>query len=296
MKVSVITPFYHGNCYMERYVKCLLMNQKNLPKTEAWEILMVNDSPDDMVNLPPEAKNLPLRVIERKTNGGIHAARIQGLSEATGDYILFLDQDDVLAADAIAREIRYIESFASAPDVIVCNAMLEQKDGSALLWYRSSFQKKRIGDYQTYLRVGIQIISPGQCLIRREIIPEFWMNKICSVNGADDYFLWLLLLAGNTKFHLLDEPLYIHTYTGSNVSSDTAQTDASVFSFLPYLREYPKTAEKDVVTLEKMLRYKAAFRQGDLRCKAKETLRHPGLFLTNLIFKLRSRTPYGFNR
>ena len=54
--------------------------------------------------------------------------------------------------------------------------------------------------------------------------------------------------------------------------------------------------EKSIRTLRRMLRYKDAFRNGSGAGKLRESLKNPDLFAANVIFKLRSRTPYGFNR
>ena len=73
----------------------------------------------------------------------------------------------------------------------VDNAKLEQADGTYLKWYRTKAHQQLAWDLPTYLKVGTQIISPGQCLIKKKAIPEFWKTNLVRVNGADDYYLWL---------------------------------------------------------------------------------------------------------
>lgn len=164
------------------------------------------------------------------------------------------------------------------------------------VWYRSDYHKKKINDLDTYLSVGTQIISPGQCLIPRETVPKLWTEKLCKKNGADDYYLWLLLLQEGVPFVLVDEPLYIHRFTARNLSADTKVTDASAFEFLAYMEEAEAMPEKKIALLRRMLWYKDAFRRGTVMTKVVQSLRNPDLFLANVIFKLRSKTPYGFNR
>jgi hypothetical protein len=230
---------------------------------------------------------------------------------------MFLDQDDLLAENAIARQIEKIRTWqmqvksvhAANPEVqgtrlehlmlhpvSVSNALLEQPDGSKLLWYRSDFHKGKVGDYKTYLTVGTQIISPGQCLIPRSAIPDVWCERICKKNGADDYYLWILLLANKVPFIVLDEPLYIHKYTGENLSEDTKKTDASTYEFLDYLEEEKAIEPGDRKRLRRMIGYKDRFRGGNVFTKCVETLRNFDIFWVNLWFKMRSKTPYGFNR
>lgn len=317
MKISIITAFYRGNRYMEQYVKCIQENQKNMKSQDELEVILVNDSPEEEIQLPEWALALPIRVCPQEKNGGIHSARVRGLEECQGEYVMFLDQDDLLEGDAIAKHIARItewrENLAGVNTggssvlgtglgdlimnpVSVSNAKLEQKDGSALLWYRSQFHKKKVGDYKTYLKVGVQIISPGQCLVPRILVPKLWRAKICKSNGSDDYYLWLLLLARRVPFLLVDEPLYIHKYTGENLSADTKNTDASTYEFLEYLQQDEFVSKKDVELLRRMTQYKDRFRRGNAGEKMISTIKNIDIFLPNFIFKLRSKTPYGFNR
>ena len=201
MKVSVITAFYDGNKYMPDYLECMKANSKNLEATgHELEVIIVNDSPWVQVELDEKLSDktsenvggqTTFTVINQEQNTGIHGARVAGLKAATGDYVMFLDQDDSLSNDALVKHVNKIldyENKNEAPDfnhadqttdcndtggnhnlpITVSNANLEQADGSALLWYRTIYHQKKVSDLNTYLNVGVQIISPGQCLVPEE--------------------------------------------------------------------------------------------------------------------------------
>ena len=51
MLVSIITPFYEGNRYIEEYQEMILENEKNLKDGDSLEVLIVNDSPKTAVAL-----------------------------------------------------------------------------------------------------------------------------------------------------------------------------------------------------------------------------------------------------
>ncbi len=302
MKVSVITPFYYGNEYMPAYEEMLAKNESSLSSGDVLEVLIINDSPEVAVELSGlHASRRNWRVITNAKNMGIHASRIHGLSESTGDYVIFLDQDDSLAEDAIvcfleiARERAGEDGSRLCYQVIVSNALLEQSDGSWMQWYRTAYHKNQIERQDTYLKVGTQIISPGQCMLAREIIPREWLTNVLTINGADDYFLWLLMLQKGIGFYYLDEALYMHSRTGENVSGSTEQTDRSTEQFISYLQklDYPSGSLR---LLQRQTRYKATFRNGGLLKKAFSSLLNIDLFWANLSFKVLSRTGYGFNR
>ncbi|MDD6195024.1 MAG: glycosyltransferase family 2 protein [Lachnospiraceae bacterium] len=317
MKVSIITAFYHGNDYMKQYTDCILANQKHMSKEDELEVILVNDSPDQEISLPIDGTDYNITIVDQKENGGIHSARVRGLKEAKGEYVMFLDQDDVLTENAVAKHVDKIKQWQQQISrmnegnaviqgtgleqlmlhpVSVSNALLEQADGEQLLWYRTHYQKDKIGDYKTYLKVGIQIISPGQCLVPKKMIPVIWTTEICKVNGSDDYYLWLLLLSRRIPFLLLDEPLYIHKHTGNNLSANTDNTDASIYEFIEMLKQDTIISEKELKLLRRQISYKSEFRKGGIGTKLVSTLKNLDIFAANVIFKLRSKTPYGFNR
>ena len=349
MKVSVITAFYKGNKYMPSYVKCMLANAGNMQRCgHELEVIVVNDSPDveiDLLNgssdnqreLLKDGSNkedehvndaLPegdlnqirqlITVINQPQNTGIHGARVNGLKHATGDYIMFLDQDDLLADDALLQHVNCILEWQSKLDEInknmsqelqqtetiqkmynpvsVSNASLEQADGTALSWYRTDYHKGQIGKLATYIKVGNQIISPGQCLIPRQFVPRIWTERICKENGSDDYYLWLVMLALRHHFILVDEPLYTHKYTGTNISADTTNTDVSTYEFVDFLRDADYFSQRDIDKLLRMNKYKAKFRASNNVKKILLSLRNMDIFLANVFYKIKTKTPMGFNR
>ena len=232
------------------------------------------------------------RIITNEENVGIHMSRIRGLDASTGDYVIFLDQDDLLGKSAIKT---YIDNASYTDEVLVSNAALGQRAGH-LKWYRSTYHTKRIGDIDCYCNVGIQIISPGHTCIYKKAIPKEWTEYICTYNGADDYFLWLLMLSRNVEFRYIDKVMYLHKYTGSNLSADTRVTDISTLEFCNHLDEIEYFPYEYVMALRRMIDYKARFRMGSKRDKITVSAKNIGIFGKNIIYKIMTRTPLGFNR
>ena len=92
MKFSVIIPVYNVSAYLRR---CVLSVQQQTYKT--LEIILVDDgSTDDSGQICDDlaTEDVCIQVIH-KQNGGLSDARNAGLYAATGDYVLFLDSDDM---------------------------------------------------------------------------------------------------------------------------------------------------------------------------------------------------------
>lgn len=303
MKIAIITTFFEGEKYLENYFRMLEANERCL-KTAFEDIklsvIFVNDSPlVNLTELVNSYKNseYDVDIIENKTNSGIHYSRIEGLNRARfngADYIMFLDQDDELREDAIKTFATYLTSNKPT-DILISNALLEQKNWKGTL-VRSTYQSSLIWDLETYIKVGTQIISPGQCLINVKAIPKKWSDFVIKNNGADDYYLWLLMLGEGKKHLYVDEALYIHKYTSDNISSDTKKTDESTYEFIPMLRESKVLSEKNCNILYRMIKYKAGFRGGGLVKKMLLSLLNIDLFIFNYNYKKKTKTPLGFNR
>lgn len=102
-KISVVIPCYQQGQYLESAIESAY--NQTLP---AHEIIIVNDGSTDNTREIAERymfKEFPLldspvRVINQ-VNKGLSSARNTGIMNATGDYVLFLDADDMLAENAL---------------------------------------------------------------------------------------------------------------------------------------------------------------------------------------------------
>lgn len=120
--VSVIVPLYNKERWIRRCIDSILtQSYKNL------EILVVNDgSTDSGLEVVQGIDNEHIRVIE-KANGGVSSARNRGIEEAKGEFIAFLDADDVWFPKHI--EV-LVEGFTRYPDaVILANRLVYRFEG-----------------------------------------------------------------------------------------------------------------------------------------------------------------------
>lgn len=120
-KISVVIPVGPGH---ERYVLDALDSLQNQSTTD-WEAIVVNDTMDDLLELPPWAK-----VVATSVYGGEGAAtaRNRGLAEAKGDYVLFLDADDWLHPRALRDMQLALEQ--KGPGNFIYTDWFKAEDGS----------------------------------------------------------------------------------------------------------------------------------------------------------------------
>ena len=104
MLLSVVVPFYH----VEKYIgECLV--QLALLAQDECEILLVDDcGTDASADIAAEfcREHAHARVIRREKNGGLSAARNTGFDAAQGEYVYFLDSDDIPQPQALMELTR----------------------------------------------------------------------------------------------------------------------------------------------------------------------------------------------
>lgn len=98
-KVSVIIPVYNTGQYVEEAVRSIMSQTLS-----ELEIIIINDgSTDDSLQIITLLQNIDKRIaIHSQENKGLSVARNNGLHYATGEYIYFMDSDDILQKNALA--------------------------------------------------------------------------------------------------------------------------------------------------------------------------------------------------
>lgn len=215
MDISVIVPCYKGKKHIPQI---LAMINRNVEKLEEYsvkvELVLVNDFPQESIEIENEdTYNYNIEVINNKRNVGIHKSRCHGLKIAKGKYIVFLDQDDKISNDWLKRQ--YDKALSS--DLVISNAIYHKKNISQKIYVNEEEMYGLLNKW-ALCKAGNRIVSPGQVLMRKDIIPRAWQKYNMENNGADDYFLWILLAERQLKIAYNFNLFYHHCYSQESVS------------------------------------------------------------------------------
>lgn len=278
--LTVITSTYKGNRYLPKLFSMIENNtlalQKKHPDLQV-EYILVNDSPWEPIETP-ETENLhfSLRILTNPENFGIHKSRAAGIVAATGEYITILDQDDEIADHFLLSQY---EALADQ-DVVVCNGIKEFNTYSKPI-YKDRLKMELINHKLFYLKAANQIVSPGQCMLRKSAFPQEWLENPQAVNGSDDLFLWLLMLSAGTRFVKNPERLYIHKQVGDNLSNSLEAMCNSDLEMCALLREKKLISEADIRKRERMCAFLKACGYRN-RPTIKAAIRYPDILITKL--------------
>lgn len=109
-KVSIIVPVYNAENYIEQTIKSVLAQSY-----DNWELLLAeNGSTDKSVEKIKQFDDPRIRLIIMDGNVGAANARNEGMRQATGTYVGYIDADDLWHADKLKKQISFMEEKDAA--------------------------------------------------------------------------------------------------------------------------------------------------------------------------------------
>ena len=206
-KVSILIPVYKAEKYI---AKCL---QTVLGQTyQHLEIIIVDDaSPDSSMaivdSLVKEASNrLDIRIIHNEKNLGIAATRNILLDDATGDYILFVDSDDYIEADAVERLVDVAKKTNC--DIVRCG-YFEVKAGQVRTIQQKPW-KDKTDLLKQHIKAWNSIEAMWQLLIRRSMMEEHSIRFAKGVNASEDHLMMIKLYFFANNIVIMEKPIYYY--------------------------------------------------------------------------------------
>lgn len=192
-KVSVIIPMYNAESYIRQCMQSVM--------SQTWddlEILVIDDgSTDKGLKICEELGSTDgrIRILTQK-NRGVSAARNRGIEEADGEYIFFLDSDDVIHPCLIEALVKGAERFQA--EMAFCGYVrlddremeerLVRASGKVYAVRWETAEQKKTEEW-FHIRFERELSGIGGKLIRRECIGrQRFYERLAS--GEDTIFLY----------------------------------------------------------------------------------------------------------
>lgn len=201
MKISIIIPLYNQQEYISDAIESALSQT-----VKPHEIIVINDGSTD--NSLEIARKYPIKVINQ-TNRGLPSARNTGIMNATGDYILPLDADDILlenCLDKITQETEKTDADIISPSFKEFGI----RDTKIIL-----MPNPTIEDFKTANRVAY-------CsAIKKDALLEVGGYSSKMVWGYEDYALWFNLLTRGKAIITIPEVLWLYRTKEHSMINDS---------------------------------------------------------------------------
>jgi teichuronic acid biosynthesis glycosyltransferase TuaG len=204
--VSIIMPVYNGETTIGYSIESVIAQTYS-----HWELIIIDDcSLDDTRRVVLNYTDPRIKLITQLYNSGSPAQpRNIGLDIAQGQYIAFLDSDDLWFSNKLEIQLNFMKSKSS---FFSCTGY--QISDSSLHHIKCNYQPPETANYSQLLTNNS--VGCLTALINRELIGDMRF-PLC---GHEDYALWLKLVKKSVVIHGLDNILATYRIQRRSVSSN----------------------------------------------------------------------------
>jgi len=214
--ISIIIPFYQKKNYIEQTIKSIVkQSQKN------FELILVYDDPDksDLPHVLKVLKDIKRKtIIINKKNIGAGPSRNIAILKAKGEFIAFIDADDVWKKHKLKNQLLFMLnnkikfSFTSYSIINKKNTIIKL------------IKAKRTISYDDLIKscdIGLSTV-----MIKKDLLKK---NKFSRIKTKEDYILWLKLSKQNIKMMGINQSLVSWRKLDNSLSSSIFQRIKDAF-------------------------------------------------------------------
>lgn len=204
MMISVVIPIYNSSEHIETCLDSLVAQTY-----QDFEVILVNDgsTDDGMTKVEPYKSQLKIKIIDQE-NQGPSVARNNGVKNAQGEWVAFLDADDYWLPQKLERQVQAIEKYPNAG--LFSTNMLQAQHVDKNGMHKISFKQNLIKNY----------FGTSCVIVRKDLFEELGGFEP-NVHHSEDYLLWLKFCS-ITEAYVDGEPLVYHDFDSNHqrLSSD----------------------------------------------------------------------------
>jgi glycosyltransferase involved in cell wall biosynthesis len=213
--VSVIIPVYNGEKTIRETIESVLKQT-----CSDFELLVINDgSQDSTLEVVSSFQDDRLKVFSYP-NSGLAASRNRGIDRACGEYISFIDADDLWTPNKLEFQLKALQENDKAAVAYSWTAYINELSQSL---NQGSYMKVN-GDVYAKLLLIDFIASGSNPLIRRQALTEVGGFDE-SLSTAADWDMWLRL-AARYHFACVPSPQILYRMSVNSMSSNVYKQEA----------------------------------------------------------------------
>lgn len=217
--ISIIIPVYNTGILLQEAVDSILgqtcPSGGSLPY---FEIIVIDDHSNDPITLNLLAnlgqKDSRIKIIKNIRSKGVSGARNTGILAATGEWIAFLDSDDLWLENALVDRWRAVDQYKDAkwvaahfflmrPETGIDHQSLKERSPNLYKIIQEDYVLKRVSVLKHPVELFFKNCAVGilTVMIKRNLILEFDMFDE-TLFRAEDYHLWLRCAVNNDLYYV----------------------------------------------------------------------------------------------
>ncbi len=210
--VSIVMPAYNCEKYVVEAINSILaQTYRN------WELLVLDDgSKDNTLRIIEDFSQNDSRIkaLPNGKNMGVSATRNRGIELASGEWIAFLDSDDMWKPEKLEKQFEIVEKEAA--EFLFTGSSYINEEGEP---YKGIFE---VPEKITYKKLRNQnVISCSSVLVKKKYFEHIKMEKD---EMHEDYAVWLRILKTGVTAFGVNEPLLIYRISRNSKSGNKMKT------------------------------------------------------------------------
>lgn len=265
--VSVIMPVYNGQAYVRAAIDSVIKQ-----KFPNWELIVVDDgSTDGTFEVVRQiARTEPrIKLFRQKNSGGPASPKNQGIKKARGEFICFIDQDDLYNVEKLGTEVEILlenpECDVIFGDMLVFNDGQRPETGFRYLgpeWIKraADFLERKennvyccTNDFYSFMSSEVTSVTTQTVMIRRKVLMEQEGPFDETLRVSDDIDLWFRLAKKYCLFYIDKILAYYRRHKHAVTSSKVATHEG-------FIKAHTKNLQRATGTLNAKILRKMRFR------------------------------------
>lgn len=204
--ISVIIPVYNTEKYLGKAIESVLQQEE-----KPLEIIIVDDGSTDRSVSVAQQFGDKIKLLKQEINKGCGAARNRGVKQANGDYLAFLDADDLWTKEKLKDQLSYLEN----------NPGIDMIFGNVQQFISPELSDENKNKLRDELKTMPGYVA-GAMLIRKEsFLKVGWFNEKLELGEYIDWFSRAKDMG--LKFHLSDDIVLKRRIHTSNIGISKRQ-------------------------------------------------------------------------
>ena len=230
--ISIIIPAYDAEKYLANTIQSVI----NQTFTD-WELIIINDgSTDGTLELINNFQDKDSRIkVFSYENAGVAHSRNRGIAEAKGEYIAFLDADDLWTPDKLEMQLKVLQKNS---DASVAYSWVDYIDEAGKFLYPGSHITVN-GDAYSKLLINNFLENGSNPLVRRDALAKIG-NFDVNLPPAEDWDLYLRL-ALEYQFVVIPKPQILYRLCTNSCSANIIKMETQALRVIE--KAYNQTPE-----------------------------------------------------
>lgn len=205
--ISIVVPLYNKERFILNTIESILAQTNS-----DWECVVVDDgSTDRSAEIVQSVKDHRIHYIKKK-NGGVSSARNYGVEYSNGEYVLYLDADDIILPDCI-EHFNNVMSLFENYDIYTANFYIE-RDGHKRLFVEKT-NEGEVQDGMELLFKHKMYMRPGAYVIKRDKAKEIPFDE--TLSRYEDMEIQLRYIK-SCKIYVFRNALMVYQYDDNGLS------------------------------------------------------------------------------